>query len=295
MIKDLIKQIAYEEIPISKALTIAKIIAKKIGNQEFENWIKNEINGYESDESLPKYRKHFGTVKAEIMDQFGYNQEIVPISFSGWGENLQRMIQMTYFTQSISTLETNFDQLNSEIGQFQFPPEQVKVLEDGMKLREQYGRMMRSAWREVPKLQLKVIINRTKQILLDTLLELDKQFPLLENEFVNNLENNQKVSNIITNHIYGDNNPVNVASGTNVSQKDINFNINIQYSELEKLGVEKNEVEELKSIVKDNANDRSTLKVNVMKWLGRVSSSIAARGLYENIPAITEFVTNIIP
>lgn len=295
MIKDLIKQIAYEEITISKALTIAKIIAKKIENTDFEEWIKNELNGYPSDDMVPDYRQMFCVVKGEICDQWGGSLEIIPISFEAWVKEIQQHLNYQYFTQSISALETNYEQLTTDKGTFNFYLEQVKMLEDMMKLRQTHRRILKAAWREIPKLQLKHIIEQTKQRMLDTLLELDKEFPNLENDFNMTEENEKKVKNIITNNIYGDNNPVNVAAGENVSQNDIKNEISvINYSSLEELGVEGKEIEELKEIVVNNQNDKPNLKSKAMKWLGSVSASIAAKGLYENIPAITEFVEKLI-
>ena len=48
MIKDLIKDIAYDKISVTQALTRAKLIAYKIRNDTFKNWISNELNGYEA-------------------------------------------------------------------------------------------------------------------------------------------------------------------------------------------------------------------------------------------------------
>ena len=55
----------------------------------------------------------------------------------------------------------------------------------------------------------------------DTLFKLDNQFPNLTNEFDNTKANMEKVQNIITNNIYGNNNPLNIAAGQHVEQKDI--------------------------------------------------------------------------
>ncbi|GEO11537.1 hypothetical protein SAE01_40330 [Segetibacter aerophilus] len=64
-------------------------------------------------------------------------------------------------------------------------------------------------------------------------------------------------------------------------------------AELKSYGVEQSQVDELKSIV-STSKDKATLTSKAMKWLASVSTSIAARGLYENIPAITDFVHKLI-
>jgi hypothetical protein len=64
-------------------------------------------------------------------------------------------------------------------------------------------------------------------------------------------------------------------------------------AELKSYGVEQTQVDELKTIV-STSKDKVTLTSKAMKWLGSVSASIAARGLYDNIPAITDFVHKLI-
>lgn len=137
------------------------------------------------------------------------------------------------------------------------------------------------------KSQFHVVIELTKQKLLDTLLELDDKFSDIANEFHNTKSNMEKVQNIITNNIYGNNNPFTLAAGLNIEQKDNSVCVQGDYfSELEKLGVQKEEVRELKEIVKAHEKDKPSLKNKLLKWLGSVSASIASRGLYENLSAI---------
>ena len=59
--------------------------------------------------------------------------------------------------------------------------------------------------------------------------------------------------------------------------------------ELKSYGVSDEQVDNLNEIV-SSSNDKPTLTAKAMKWLGSVSASVAAKGLYDNIPAITEFI-----
>jgi hypothetical protein len=94
----------------------------------------------------------------------------------------------------------------------------------------------------------------------------------------------------VTNNIYGNNNPLNVATGHNVEQKDFYFDSKINFSELQKFGVEPNEIKELEDIISKYKTNPETFKSKIFKWLGGVSSAVAGRGLYDHIPAITDFV-----
>jgi hypothetical protein len=63
--------------------------------------------------------------------------------------------------------------------------------------------------------------------------------------------------------------------------------------ELQTYGLTQAEIDELKEIVKASP-DKPTLTSKAMKWLGTIGVSIAGRGLYENIPAITDFIHKLI-
>ncbi len=61
---------------------------------------------------------------------------------------------------------------------------------------------------------------------------------------------------------------------------------NILFEEIEKqlknIGVGKTEIEELRSRVKNDSNDKPALMFKVMKWMGSVSVSLTTKG-YTNV------------
>ena len=64
--------------------------------------------------------------------------------------------------------------------------------------------------------------------------------------------------------------------------------------ELKSYGIEDAEINDLNEIIQQNNDDKSSLKKKVLKWVGSVTSSMAAKGLYDNIPKIMEFIGKII-
>ena len=53
-----------KNISISDLLRKALVVAKKLKISDFEEWITNELNGYEKAEDIPAYRYVAGSVKA---------------------------------------------------------------------------------------------------------------------------------------------------------------------------------------------------------------------------------------
>lgn len=294
MIKQLITDISFDNISLTQALTRAKIIAHKIGDVNFQNWIKLENEGYPfASPKLPLYRKLHCVVKVTLSDYFGGQRE-VPVALNDADPELAKIMTTLEVNQSISSIEENIGMLSETKGLVEFNPNQISILTKWLQQSLDGDQIVR-AGREVKKIEMINIVQQTKQKLLDILLELHTQFPNLDNEFAMTVENKEKVSNIITTNIYGDNNPLNIASGESVTQSgNINNINNIDYSQLEKLGVDNADIVDLKEIVSKTPKEAGQLKQRVLKWLGTVSASVASKGLTDNLPAITEFIGQFI-
>jgi hypothetical protein len=53
---------------ITTVLRMAKVLAARLGNAEFENWVYSELNGYEDHTAIPGYRVVPITVKGNLSD-----------------------------------------------------------------------------------------------------------------------------------------------------------------------------------------------------------------------------------
>ncbi|SDP86677.1 hypothetical protein SAMN05428975_3152 [Mucilaginibacter sp. OK268] len=288
MIKEIINELAYDKITLTQALTRAKLVAFTIDNQTFQSWLKWELEGYnDNKELLPEYRKVPCVPMAKIGDRYG-RKNTVMIRLNQTLE-IMEMLSVANVYISVPSLETNFATIQSDICTQEFAPALTELLRGPFEASNPQIKLL-SAGQEFNKLYLKNIIDMTKQKLIDTLLELNKEFPNLTDDFKMDKEKNTKIENIITTNIYGSNNPLNITAGEHVQQSGFTFNTAVDFTQLEKLGVQGKEVEELQTIIAENKDNPSGKLASVMKWLGGVSASIAARGLYEKIPAITEFV-----
>ncbi len=299
MIKDLIKDIAYDNISLSQGLTRAKLIATKIKNDVFRQWLNKELEGYDFDDNmLPNYRKIAATIYFKVEFPFGRWQTF-PYLLSDDARKKDKkfadLIENHKVQQPISIIEKNLASLTTQKGEIPMAHGITDLIGDQYKEQvEEHGGVIRSSFREIARTQFEAIIELTKQKLLDTLLSLDEEFPNLTNEFTMTKDNEDKVQNIITTNIYGNNNPLNIASGNKVQQSNsVTFTAE-NYKALEKLGVDKKEIDDLKVIVETKDADKSTLKSKALKWLGSVSASMTAKGLYDNIPAIIDYVDKLI-
>lgn len=283
MIKQLIEDLVFDKIPLSQALTRSKIIAYKINNDAFKDWLVGEIKGY-SKRELPEYRIISCDIFAEVFIPF-QGTRTIPMDVTAikdWAGKYS--FNEMRVTQSIGTLEMgmNKDGQNN-YGYEYFPMELTNQLKD----LTPEGDNITAIKRRVQLSQITYIIEQTKQRLLDTLLELNVSFPDLENDFSDTKSNSQKVQNIITQNIYGNNSNSNIGVGENIhltitSTQKIEELVN----ELQKLGVPKEDTDQLKKIVSDK-NDKGVGK-KILGWLGNLSTKAIEKGIELQIPTIIE-------
>lgn len=294
MIKQLIEDLAYDNITLSQGLTRAKLIASKTQNSILREWVNQELQGYVGQDYLPDYRKIPCQTSIVIGLPFGA-QDVMPVIVDE--PDVQQFYNQHLVTEAITHIESTLRDISNQINiTVQMPDSLALLLAEPFhqNIEERRGGV-RAVVKKFGKAVYQSIIERTKQKLLDMLLDLHEQFPNLEDEFMATKENLSKIENIVTNHIYGNNNPVNVAAGKRVTQKDITNNIGLtDFSKLESFGVSKYDIKELQEIVQSNQGDKTVLKEKVMKWVIPIITGVTSRGLYDYAPQIMEFAQKLI-
>jgi hypothetical protein len=296
MIKELIRDIAFDNITVSQALTRAKLIAHQIKNETFKSWLNKELNGYEyEDPLLPEYRKIWAEIHLTAEFPYGRTQTF-PVVMDDNRKDIEEMLNIHVVTEPISIIEQNINQMQDGKGYIHLTGGMVQhVGELYRKQVEAYRGAIRSGQRTIGKNQLTNIVELTKQKLIDTLQDLEELFPDNDNKYEMNKENDKKVQNIITNNIYGNNNPLNVAAGDNIQQGDITLYISQEHiDKLKEFGVEEEALAELQKIDQEEPKGKPERKTKIMGWLGKVTASLTARGIYDSIPQVVEYVGNLI-
>lgn len=238
MIKDLIKEIAYDKITLTQALTRAKLIAYKIENEAFKNWISNELDGYASGKDAPSYRVVEVETVGSVVDSLGRNYEIQIGVAPQTKEQLDIDLYKWHVNEGIASLERMIEKASGDFMYMQLGPETTEFI--GQFIQLPNGVKLKHLLKKIGVSMLFDIANKTKQNLLDTLLELDKEFPNLENDF-GTMEEKSKANQIITNNIHGNVSNTNFGIGENIKQEQTisQSQVNETISELRKLGVDR--------------------------------------------------------
>lgn len=188
MIKDLISDLAYDKINLSQALSRSKLLAYKVNSDNFKEWLRNELEGYEyNNKSLPEYRRI--NCQMFITHRLPNGQTSSKPVMVAEGANPEFYEEVNYFKvlEPISVIEQQISELK-EIGYIQLTAEEAYNISYG----DRYHDWVMGGYRKIGKGQFQNIIELTKQKLLDTLLELDNQFPNIINEFEETKANMEK-------------------------------------------------------------------------------------------------------
>lgn len=293
MIKELIIDLAYDKITLSQALTRSKLIANQIKNETFKNWLNKELNGYEyQDDDLPHYRKIYAEIILRVEFPFGRSQNVPVVLDDSWGEEMKELINNHRVIESIAIVEANLETFYEGKARINLPTPMVQIIAElYQESLSQNNGVIRSGKRILGKVQMQNILEQTKQKLLDTLQGLENEIPNLDKDYTPNEEKKGRVQSIVTNNIYGDNNPLNIVSGENIKQGDVKISVhNEQKEKLRSLGVEEDAIIEFEEIDKDHPKGNPSRQSKIMGWLGKVSASLTARGLYDKAPELIEYV-----
>jgi len=88
------------QVPVTELLRRAKLIAAKLGLEDFRKWVDAELNGYSSDTEAPAYRKVSGT-PMWLHQIRGW----LPINFMSTAANDEVLMSNRMVTQPIGELE----------------------------------------------------------------------------------------------------------------------------------------------------------------------------------------------
>lgn len=161
--------------PLSDVLRKAKVLAYRLKNEEFKNWVEHELNGYSNVELLPDYRKlsthscgNFITSTTKISG--------VPIPTQNLPREIQDEVNKLNLRQGAKELEAQLDSLarsSTDTLAVPWPANLLplvsnRVFEDSACL---------GAWRVLTKGQITATLELTRNRLLTFILELADRYP----------------------------------------------------------------------------------------------------------------------
>ena len=167
-------------IDLSIILLKAKVLAYKLKNQEFKDWIENELNGYNNNDLLPYYRELSVAAQGNFWNgSWQINNQLIPITiipkeFHSYFSEYKMFQGIKELESLIETLKKN----NEDALRITIPSD----LHSFLHYRVFNNLQCIDAWRLVSGGQITQIIATTRNALLNFILELSDRYPEIESD-----------------------------------------------------------------------------------------------------------------
>src|SRR5579862_182566 len=257
---------------ITTLLRKCKVLATRLGNDQFKSWVDWELSGYPSKESLPDYRVLHVQSFGHFSGPFGSGMRNAPIAPSCIDEVARDLVDKIHNMAPISSIADLIREPDGS-GSFKahWPADLIAMFAD--KIYQNQNCL--SAWQVVPRGQVVAIVDAVRNRILNFVLEIEVIDPAAGEALPGKHPiAEEKIAQVFHNHIYG--NVGNIASGSaNVVQT---ATIEVHAGDIDSLkrylakqGVPKNDIAELETaIASDGELQPSTgLGKKVSDWVGK--------------------------
>lgn len=191
LVIDLQKNALDENISINNLLMKSLVVAKKLKLKDFEEWINNEIDGYDKSDNIPNYRE----VKGELK---GFNP------YRGWiytqiqNNEIEEILTKKLVAEPVASLEFLISSSESGKLTIDYKAEQEAAMGKMFGVETKYSLF-------VEKAQFRSIIEKVRAIILNWALELEEDGVLGEEmRFTTEEKEKATEKNYTVNNFYGD-------------------------------------------------------------------------------------------
>ncbi len=204
-------------IGLAVLLRKCKVLAARLGNPEFKEWVERELSGYDDIGSLPDYRIIHVNSKGHFSGPFQSGLRNADIPMSCIPKELRNKLSHSYLTQPVASMEALVNSANGGTLQEPWNPDIVAYV--GQKIYE--GMNCIQAWKVIPVTAIVAALDAVRNRILSFVLEIEAESPDAGEAPVNsNPVPQEKVHQIFNTYITG--NVQNVAAGsTDVEQKAV--------------------------------------------------------------------------
>jgi hypothetical protein len=271
-INEIIELAAGEKGSVATLLRKCLVVAHTLRNDRLKLWVEKELNGYESTDEVPEYRKTAATAKGLFLGSRGERINDQPLPPAFLEQEHKHMAESVVLFQPIAAYEGVGHGARLKID---WPPNMTAFYQTSY-LR---GYVLNRAWQEVPGSVFVGLIDTIRTRVLRFSLELKDELGSVNND-PSDLPK-EKVDQNVTMYIFGGNN---IIASRDFAQIDGIEIAKGDWTELagalERLGIEKPSISELKSALDLDSQVEPThdLGQGVASWLkqlGKQSGQIA--------------------
>ncbi|QXX86357.1 hypothetical protein J7649_13430 [Acinetobacter lwoffii] len=155
-------------VKVSDLLRKCKILAYRLGNDDFKNWVESELNGYSQTEILPNYRVLSVNSKGHFSGAFGSGLRNADMPIFCLPSELQENYSIAKFNSPIATLESLS---SSDSGVLTQDWNLIILAKYGSAMYEGYNCIQ--AWKVIPASAVIGMVDTVKTKILNFALEIE--------------------------------------------------------------------------------------------------------------------------
>ncbi len=201
-------------VDLPTLLRKCKVLAARLGNEDFKQWINNELVGYDCKNDLPIYRVLNVNSKGNFSGAFGSSLRNADIPLTCMPKEFRENLGHCYMMSPVAAIASLVKNDNTGTLQEPWNPDVVAYF-----CQEIYEHMVcMQAWKVIPASSLVAALDSVRTRILNFVLEIEAQNPAAGEAMINEKPVPQEaVQHIFNTYITG--NVQNVATGsTNVRQ-----------------------------------------------------------------------------
>ena len=256
-----------------------RILAARLKNEEFKNWVTYELDGYPNETLLPNYRKMSAQSFGHFNGPFGSGLRNAPIPMMCIPKEFREFVSTVKLFQGVSSLQNLICKEDHDSLQEQWPADLIALV--ARRIYEKQN--LAQAWKDVPASFIVGILDTVRNRILNFVLEIESSAPDAGEGTLTPDLTSDKVANVFNTYIMG--NFGNVAAGSSHVDQQLIINVssgdwNKLAEYLQTIGLSVTDIGDLKTAV----NAEPTVSNNkfgskVASWIGKMVSK-SAQGLW---------------
>lgn len=174
LIQEIQNDILNPETQLAVILRKAKVLAYRLKNIEFKEWVNHELDGYDEKdfEKIPDYRKGSTHSLGNFAGPFGSSMRNMPIPTFNLPKGYQSLAQNFVLFQGTRVLESLLESKEPTF-RINWPPDAAAVI--GNEIYD--GWFCVSAWKVIPRGIIEQVLDTVRNRLLSFILELEELTP----------------------------------------------------------------------------------------------------------------------
>jgi hypothetical protein len=160
-------------VPLATLLRKCKVLAARLGNAEFKQWIEAELNGYSSIDGLPPYRVLNVQSKGHFSGPFQSGLRNADIPLSCVPEQVRNSLSHCYLREPIAALESLVADSDGGSAQEPWNPDLVAYVAGNI----YEGMNCMQAWKVIPINRVVAALDTVRTRILNFVLEIEAEAP----------------------------------------------------------------------------------------------------------------------